>query len=69
MYTNGDVGNTFDQYEIAYILFCNVIMIMQDVKHYLPVFMSTLIISVSDESWLLYPSLKKEILHEHIVLD
>ena len=31
--------------------------------------MSTLIISVNDEGWLLYPSLKKEILLEHIIFD
>ena len=46
MYTNGNVGNTFDQYKISYILFCIIIIITQKVKHYCPVFMSTLIISV-----------------------
>ena len=36
MYTNGNVGNTFHQYKISYILFCTIIIIMQGVKHYLP---------------------------------
>ena len=40
------------------------------VSSYTPeVFMSTLIISVNDEGWLLYTSLKEEILLEHIVFD
>ena len=69
MYTNGNVGNTFDQYKISYILFCIIFIIMQEVKHYLPSVYVYLIISGNDEGWLLYPSLKKEILLEHIVFD
>ena len=46
MYTNGDVGNTFDQYSISYILLCIIVIIMQEVNITCPVFISTLIISV-----------------------
>ena len=46
MYTNGNIGNTFDQYKISYILLCIIIIIMQDVYITCPVFISTLIISV-----------------------
>ena len=46
MYTNGNVGNTFDQYKIAYILLCIIIIIMQEVYITCPVFISTIIISV-----------------------
>ena len=46
MYTNGNVGNTFDQYKISYILVCIIIIIMQEVYITCPVFISTLIISV-----------------------
>ena len=46
MYTNGNVGNTFDQYKISYILFCVTILVMQEVNITCPVFMCTLIISV-----------------------
>ena len=46
MYTNGNVGNTFDQYKISYNLLCIIIIIMQEVYITCPVFISTLIISV-----------------------
>ena len=46
MYTNGNVGNTFDQYKISYILRCIIIIIMQEVYITCPVFISTIIISV-----------------------
>ena len=46
MYTNGDVYNTFDQYNISYILLCIIVIIMQEVNTTCPVFISTLIISV-----------------------
>ena len=46
MYINGNIGNTFDQYKISYILLCIIIIIMQEVYITCPVFISTLIISV-----------------------
>ena len=46
MYNNGNVGNTFDQYKISYILLCIIIIIMQEVYITCPVFISTLIILV-----------------------
>ena len=46
MYTNGNVGNTFDQYKISYNLLCIIIIIMQEVYITCPVFISTLIISL-----------------------
>ena len=46
MYTNGNVGNTFDQYKISYNLLCIIIIIMQEVYITCPVFIPTLIISV-----------------------
>ena len=46
MYTNGNVGNTFDQYTISYILLGIIIIIIQEVNITCPVFTSTLIISV-----------------------
>ena len=37
MYTNGNIGNIFDQYKISYILPCIIIIIMQEVyMYYLP---------------------------------
>ena len=49
MYTNGNVGNTFEQYNISYILLCIIIIIMQEVYITCPVFISTLIISVKGD--------------------
>ena len=49
MYTNGNIGNTFDQYKISYILLCIIIIIMQEVYITCPVFISTLIISVKGD--------------------
>ena len=46
MYTNGNVGNNFDQYKISYILLCIITIIIQEVNITGPVFMSTLIISI-----------------------
>ena len=46
MYTNGNVGNTFDQYKISYILLCIIIISMQEVYITCPVLISTLINSV-----------------------
>ena len=46
MYTNSNVGNTFDQYKSSYHLLCRIIIIMQEVYITCPVFISTLIISV-----------------------
>ena len=45
MYTNGNVGNTFDQYKISYILLCIIIIIMQEVNITCPVFVYLIYVS------------------------